>query len=248
MNHALANDHLLSAKRMFNPKNAKVSGYADAGKLEAGSFWGSLTPQESNVSSDLLGGAVSSAEVAPTQQPHRPARRQQLAVDPESPALLIDLMDFGAETTFQLPTTPRRQSGNVGSAFDTAANAQPALHAAASPAANAQLATHAAANRSKGSIAGANQGNSQAAAAPAVAAKQQQSSFPILPPPPQVESCSGCSTVLPDKAVLMHSRAISAYDACTGAECAHHMVVCLSRAFPLGLHCVQQQPDAACLL
>lgn len=77
-----------------------------AGRLEAGGFWGSLTAQESSVT-DLLSGTPASADHTPVRQLQQ-RHPQQLRAD--SPALLIDLMDFGAESTFQLPTTPRRQT------------------------------------------------------------------------------------------------------------------------------------------
>lgn len=77
-----------------------------AGRLEAGGFWGSLTAQESSVS-DLLSDTPPLANLTPVR-PVQQRHSQQLRV--ESPSLLIDLMDFGAESTFQLPTTPRRQT------------------------------------------------------------------------------------------------------------------------------------------
>lgn len=59
----------------------------------------------------------------PTGASHTPFRpvqqRHSQQLNAASPALLIDLMDFGAESTFQLPTTPRRQTPAPGTAFGT---------------------------------------------------------------------------------------------------------------------------------
>ena len=122
-----------------------------AGRSEAGGFWGSLTPQESGTGRDW------GSQGGPTSSDN-------------SPALLIDLMDFGADSTFQLPTTPRRgTSSPAQQAFDSPAD----IHAR-SPGPST-LGTH----NSRQSVHSA-----AAAAVPAVA--RQQSSFPALPPPPQV--------------------------------------------------------------
>jgi hypothetical protein len=145
-----------------------------AGRLEAGGFWGSLTPQESGVPIDqLLDGPVT-ASITPgrLQSQRLPLSRQPISVNAESPALLIDLMDFGAESTFQLPTTPRRQSSNAPSVFDPASSNVAAGNAAVVNAGS-----------SKGPA-------SAAAAAPAPAVSRQRSSFPLLPPPPQVSFSS----------------------------------------------------------
>ncbi|KAA6422947.1 MAG: hypothetical protein FRX49_06936 [Trebouxia sp. A1-2] len=140
-----------------------------AGRLEAGGFWGSLTPQESGVPVDQLldGPVIGSITPGRLQSQRLPQSRQPIGVNAESPALLIDLMDFGAESTIQLPTTPRRQSSNAPSVFDTASSNVAAGNAAVT-------------------IAGSSKGPaSAAAAAPAPAANRQRSSFPLLPPPPQ---------------------------------------------------------------
>lgn len=119
---------------------------AGAGRLEAGGFWGSLTPQESGTGRDW-------------------APQQESAGTSDAPALLIDLMDFGADSTFQLPTTPRRTtSSSAQQMFESPAE----MHARGSG-------LHPASNQSA---------TTAAPAGPAVA--QQRSNFALLPPPPQV--------------------------------------------------------------
>ncbi|KAL0033769.1 hypothetical protein WJX77_004657 [Trebouxia sp. C0004] len=141
---------------------------SSAGRLEAGGFWGSLTPQESGVPIDQLldGPVIGSITPGRLQSQRLLQSRQPISVNAESPALLIDLMDFGAESTFQLPTTPRRQSSNAPSVFDTASS-----NVAAGNATVVNAAT------SKGPA---------SAAVPAPAVGRQRTSFPLLPPPPQV--------------------------------------------------------------
>ena len=157
-----------------------------AGRLEAGGFWGSLTPHESSVSADLLFDAppgVHLTPVGPLQQRHS----QQLNAD--SPALLIDLMDFGAESTFQLPTTPRRQVTPPGSVFDTAAGAHRGMPNMASADVSSSR-SGVGSSAGQGAVPNSNgcsaQGSGSAAADTAPGSRKQQSSFPLLPPPPQV--------------------------------------------------------------
>ena len=149
-----------------------------AGRLEAGGFWGSLTPQESGVPIDQLpdGPVIGSITPGRLQSQRLPQSRQPIAVNAESPALLIDLMDFGAESTFQLPTTPRRQSSNAPSVFHTASSNAAAGNAAVVDAGSSRGPAAAAA--------------AAAAATPASAVSRQRSSFPLLPPPPQVSFSS----------------------------------------------------------
>lgn len=144
-----------------------------AGRLEAGGFWGSLTPQESGVPVDQLldGPVIGSITPGRLQSQRLPQSRQPISVNAESPALLIDLMDFGAESTFQLPTTPRRQASNAPSVFDTASSNVAVGNAAVSNA-------------------GSSKGPASAAAAAAPAVSRQRFSFPLLPPPPQVSFSS----------------------------------------------------------
>ena len=143
-----------------------------AGKLEAGGFWGSLTPQESGVPTDLLadGPVIGSVTPGRLQNPRQPQPRKPIAVSAEAPALLIDLMDFGAESTFQLPTTPRRQSDAAPSVFGTAGSDTTAGSAAG---------VSSAGSSTKAAVGGAQQGGN-------AAVSRQRSGFPLLPPPPQV--------------------------------------------------------------
>ena len=156
-----------------------------AGRLEAGGFWGSLTPQESSVPADLLFDAppgVHLTSVRPVQQRHS----QELNAD--SPALLIDLMDFGAESTFQLPTTPRRQATPPGSAFGTVGGG--AMPSTASTGVSSGSRSGVGTSTGQGAVpsntVSAAQGSGNAAAETAPGLRKQQSNFPLLPPPPQV--------------------------------------------------------------
>ena len=156
-----------------------------AGKLEAGGFWGSLTPQESSVAADLLFDAppgIHLTSVRPVQQRHS----QQL--DADSPALLIDLMDFGAESTFQLPTTPRRQTTPQGSAFGAVGGgAMPNMAlTGVSSGSRSGVGSSTSQRAVPSSSSSSAQGSGSAAADTAPGLKKQQSSFPLLPPPPQV--------------------------------------------------------------
>ena len=167
----------------------KLASDISAGRLEAGGFWGSLTPQESSVAADFLSDITPGTSLTPV----RPAQQhlsQQLNID--SPALLIDLMDFGAESTFQLPTTPRRQTTPPGTAFGS-------MGGGGMP--NGVLAGVSSNNRGgvgggtgeqavPNTNAGRQQGNARAVAATVPGLRKQQSSFPLLPPPPQVMQCS----------------------------------------------------------
>lgn len=162
-----------------------------AGRLEAGGFWGSLTPQESSVPADLLFDAppgVHLTSVRPVQQRHS----QELNAD--SPALLIDLMDFGAESTFQLPTTPRRQTTPPGSAFGSVGGAGMPSTALTGVSSGSRSGVGSSTGQAlvPSSSDSSAQGSGSAAAGAAPGLRKQQSSFPLLPPPPQVLQCVTC--------------------------------------------------------
>ena len=166
-----------------------------AGKLQAGGFWGTLTPQESSTTADLLSDSTPSASLTagrPQQQRQSP---QLSSLSSDSPALLIDLMDFGAESTFQLPTTPRRQSTSAGSTFGSASNDGVAGIAASGAVSSNKGTAYSNGNASR--PAGVREEvPSSSVAAPAAAAtglRKHQSSFPLLPPPPQVRALASNS-------------------------------------------------------
>ena len=140
-----------------------------AGRLEAGGFWGSLTPQESSVAVDLLSEA--------------PPGTSLTYVNADSPALLIDLMDFGAESTFQLPTTPRRRHNPPGSGFGSAGSG--GMPSAGGSRGRVSGSTVPGAVPSR--LDSRKQGDDNAVAAVPGVQKQQLSSFPLLRPPPQVQ-------------------------------------------------------------
>ena len=158
-----------------------------AGKLEAGGFWGSLTPQESSTPADLLLDTTPSASLTPSRPPQQRQSPQLRSLNADSPALLIDLMDFGAESTFQLPTTPRRQSTPAGSAFGSTSS-----NGVAGAAASGAISSNRGIGQSSGNATrpadAAEQASSAAAPAAADGLRKQQSSFPLLPPPPQVRA------------------------------------------------------------
>lgn len=129
-----------------------VSTTPTAGRSEAGGFWGSLTPQESGTGRDW-------------------APQGELVGTNASPALLIDLMDFGADSTFQLPTTPRRTtSSSAQQLFDSPAD----IHARGTSLGTAPV------------QAAASSAPSTSATGLAVPAVTRQRSNFLLPPPPQV--------------------------------------------------------------
>ena len=160
---------------------------ASAGRQEAGGFWGSLSPQESSVAADLLFDAppgVHLTTVTPGQQRHS----QQLNAN--SPALLIDLMDFGAESTFQLPTTPRRQTTPLGSVFGAVDGANRGAPNMASTGASSGSRSGVDCSTSQGAVPSSRVSNAEGSGSPAadtaLGLGKQQSSFPLLRPPPQV--------------------------------------------------------------
>ncbi|KAL3137655.1 hypothetical protein ABBQ38_004931 [Trebouxia sp. C0009 RCD-2024] len=150
-----------------------------AGRLEAGGFWGSLTPQESGVAVDVLYDA--------------PPGTSLTSVTADSPALLIDLMDFGAESTFQLPTTPRRQHNPHGSGFGTAGSGgtpSAAVLGVSSSSSRGGVTSSIVQGAAPSRGDSRNQGSGTTAAAAPGMQKQQQSSFPLLRPPPQPTLCA----------------------------------------------------------
>ena len=136
-----------------------------AGRSEAGGYWGSLTPQESLPNHGVTPeGSVGLAS---------------------SPALLIDLMDFGAESTFQLPTTPRRRpSGTAHLMFDSPADVHTASTPSSSVPSQHNAAQASSSNQAGASANSARQPGTSGAAQPAVV--RQRSNFPYFPPPPQI--------------------------------------------------------------
>ena len=167
-----------------------------AGRLEAGGFWGSLTPQESGVATDLLSDTPLSASLTPVRPQQQRQSRQPIYVDADSPPLLIDLMDFGAESTFQLPTTPRRQTGSAFGSAAGASAANAAVSGVSSSSSGSDMgrgATNGTSSRANGDVIDSRQasgkaaGPSSAGAAAQPELSKQQSSFPLLPPPPQVK-------------------------------------------------------------
>lgn len=155
-----------------------------AGWLEAGGFWGSLTPHESSVAADLLSDT--------------PPGISLTSVTADSPALLIDLMDFGAESTFQLPTTPRRRGPQPPgvSGFGTAGSGS--MPSVALPGVSSSSSSRGVVGGStaQGGVPSRDDGRHQGVGSVVVAAahaaapgvqKQQPSSFPLLRPPPQVQ-------------------------------------------------------------
>ncbi|KAL3150779.1 hypothetical protein ABBQ32_000547 [Trebouxia sp. C0010 RCD-2024] len=154
----------------------QLASATSAGRLEAGGFWGSLTPQESGVAVDLLSDA--------------PPGTSLTSVIADSPALLIDLMDFGAESTFQLPTTPRRRHNPQGSGFGTAGSggmpSAAVLGGSSSGRGGAYSSTVPGAAPSGVDSRNQGSGNTATAAGAPGVQKQQQSTFPLLRPPPQV--------------------------------------------------------------
>lgn len=162
---------------------AQLASDPSAGKLEAGGFWGSLTPQESGVPADQLPDDPVIGSITPgrLQSQRLPQARKPISVSTESPALLIDLMDFGAESTFQLPTTPRRQSSNAPAVSDATGSNSVGERGAATTIGGS---SGAGVTRSQGSV--------KVAAAAAAGVNRQRSSFPLLPPPPQVSFDAAC--------------------------------------------------------
>ena len=184
----------VARKQQGGSSNAvpQLASDVSAGRLEAGGFWGSLTPQESGVPLDMLQDGPVPGIITPgrLQSQRLPQSQQPVTVSTGSPALLIDLMDFGAEATFQLPTTPRR-SGTVPSLFGSAGGNGATGNVGVSNSSSSSSSREAASGSHSS-------GNATAASVPAV--MHQRSGFPLLPPPPQVRQ----SCLLPQDRYWLH--------------------------------------------